>query len=80
MIVYLQMAGTGKLGFQSWTLSERNHRSEGASKGEGVRDEAPWGIPVSSDGLEQGLVKVQQEKRRKQKKEKTRGRLGSCVS
>ena len=73
------MAGTGKLGFQSWTLSERNHRSEGASKREGVRDEAPWGIPVSTDGLEEGLVEVQQEKRRK-KKEKTRGRLRSCES
>lgn len=73
------MAGTGKLGFQSWTLSERNHRSEGASKGEGVRDEAPWGTPVSIDGLEEGLVEVQQEKRRK-KKEKTRGRLRSCES
>lgn len=75
----MQMAGTGKLGFQSWTLSERNHRSEGASKGEGVRDEAPWGTPVSTDGLEEGLVEVQQEKRRK-KKEKTRGRLRSCES
>ena len=75
----MQMAGTGKLGFQSWTLSERNHRSEGASKGEGVRDEAPWGTPVSIDGLEEGLVEVQQEKRRK-KKEKTRGRLRSCES
>ena len=73
------MAGTGKLGFQSWTLSERNHRSEGASKGEGVRDEAPWGTPVSTDGLEEELVEVQQEKRRK-KKEKTRGRLRSCES
>ena len=75
----MQMAGTGKLGFQSWTLSERNHRSDGASKGEGVRDEAPWGTPVSTDGLEEGLVEVQQEKRRK-KKEKTRGRLRSCES
>lgn len=51
----MQMAGTGKLGFQSWTLSERNHRNEGASKGEGMRDEAPWGIPVSIDGLEEGV-------------------------
>ena len=75
----MQMAGTGKLGFQSWTLSERNHRSEGASKGVGVRDETPWGTPVSTDGLEEGLVEVQQEKRRK-KKEKTRGRLRSCES
>ena len=72
------MAGTGKLGFQSWTLSERNHRSEGASKGEGVRDEAPWGTPVSTDGLEEGLVEVQQKRRKK--KEKTRGRLRSCES
>ena len=63
------MAGTGRLGFQSWTLSERGHRREGGSKEEGMRDGAPRGMPVSVDGLEKGLVKVQQEKRRKQKKE-----------
>lgn len=65
----MQMAGTGRLGFQSWTLSERGHRCEGASKEEGMRHRAPWGIPVSVDGLEKGLAKVQQEKRREQKQE-----------
>lgn len=47
----IQVAVTGKLGFQSWTLSERSHRSEGTRQGEGVRwgPTAPWEIPAFID-------------------------------
>ena len=53
------MAGTGRLGFQSWTLSERGHRREGGSKEEGMRDGAPGNASVcrwAGEGVGEGTT------------------------